>query len=218
MKKSLLFSSTVALAMLINNSAYANFSLYICNLSKRTIHFKETYHYQAYTDDDYSRDFVVAPKKCGHTINFTGDTRGFSRLDDQIQWTMTDINTGENLGEIDFHGNDNSNYMRFGIGSAQLKFVDYPKDSIILYHNNYILDHQYYRVNPLVANTELPFSHRTTNWFEHVYSEDVHNIQRKILQFKFANSSDRSGTIQITDGIPESSKTYEDFRLNMYNN
>ncbi len=227
MKKSLIFSSAVALAMLINNSAYAakvsDFGIYVCNLSKRTIHFKKSYYYQANTNDDYSQDFVVAPNNCSGSVNFKGNKDWYPG-DNDLQWVMTDANTGENLGRIDYFGDGsnftNSQYMRFGIGSAQLSFIDYPKDSIIKKEDN-TYDYRYYTLNPKVSHSQLPFSHRTTNWFEHVYSDDIYDDQTNVSRFSYAVTGGDGrggrgmlwGVIQITDSIPESAKTYEDFAL-----
>ena len=222
MKKRLILGGAMALAMLVTNSAYAyqrDFGLYICNLSKRTIHFKKTYNYQANTNDDYSQDFIVAPNNCSGSINFWGkdDVPAWVKpLDNQIQWTMTDNNTGENLGEIDYHGTKSSINMRFGIGSAQLSFVDYPKDSILNYKAN-----KYYTLDTNAASY-LPFSHRTTVWFEDVYGNL--NDRAGMSYFQEAHTQYKTpyadilfhqiwGTLQITEGIPQSPKTYEDFEI-----
>ncbi len=221
MKKRLILGGAMALAMLVTNSAYAwvhrDFSLYICNLSKRTIHFKKTYNYQANTNDDYSQDFVVAPNNCSGSINFWGEDRrsGYS-LDNRIQWSMIDNNTGENLGEIDYHGATiTAAEMRFGIGSAQLSFVDYPKDSVIDDASN-----KDYQLDAHAVNY-LPFSRRTTNWLERVYGNFHAGAEDSFFETassQYQNSLGHtvpqvSGTIQIIDSIPQSSKTYEDFEF-----
>ncbi len=201
----------LATIMLINNSyawTHRDMGTNFCNLSQKTIHFKKTYNYQANTNNDHSQEFTLSPQSCAG-VDFWSQVQdnGYD-LDNQIQWKMTDEN-GQDLGEIDFKGKTDAGIffpvsrMRFGIYSNNLTFIDYPSGTTFDLNSNNL-------------RKSLPFSKRTTNWFDNVKYDEYSKNKTYFGELQYDGVRDfHYGTIQITDSVPASSKTYEDYNDNI---